>query len=85
MNSCPLQVWYVFEKVQDMEEESSSEDEESHRPPSRTLGTKVTTKVIGSKDIAAQPVPLPPTLDKVVIKKGYDPKQGEINQIKLVD
>lgn len=63
-----------------MEEESSSEDESDRltRPPSRQLNPKLpkVLPTLGSKDGTLQPLPLPPTLDKVVIKKGYDPKQG---------
>lgn len=61
-----------------MEEESSSEDESESRPPSRQSNTKVSRVVTGqgAKDGSNQPLPLPPTLDKVLIKKGYDPKQG---------
>lgn len=61
-----------------MEEESSSEDESESRPPSRQLNSKVSKTVSGhgAKNGSNQPLPLPPTLDKVVIKKGYDPKQG---------
>lgn len=62
-----------------MEEDSSSEDESEK--PIRQQSHQITTKISKTqtlvKDITSQPVPIPPTLDKVVIKKGYDPKQGK--------
>lgn len=67
-------------QVQDMEEDSSSEDESDRplRPPSRqpmkSLKAPPPPKI--SHDGVNQPVPIPPTLDKVIIKKGYDPKQA---------
>ncbi|KAL0271797.1 UNVERIFIED_CONTAM: hypothetical protein PYX00_008785 [Menopon gallinae] len=64
-------------QVQDMEEDSSSDDEtdKSVRPPSHQMTAKISKTQTSIKDITSQPVPIPPTLDKVVIKKGYDPKQ----------
>jgi hypothetical protein len=53
-----------------MEEESSSEGEDDHveKPP-------VIQKHI---DKRSQPAPLPPIPDKVIVKKGYDPKQSKL-------
>lgn len=54
-------------QVQDMEEESSSSDDSDSDSDSEGERRK------GSS--AMQPPPMPPQLDKVVVKK-YDPKQG---------
>ena len=51
-----------------MEEESSSEGEDDHSDKP-TPAQKHTDK-------RSQPAPLPPIPDKVIVKKGYDPKQG---------
>ncbi|KAL1132268.1 hypothetical protein AAG570_010225, partial [Ranatra chinensis] len=57
-------------QVQDMEEESSSEDEE--------MGGMGAGQEVGggAKRQSLQPPPLPPAPDKVIVKKGYNPKQG---------
>lgn len=66
-------------QVQDMEEESSTSEEEDDepsrpiRPASRQYGRQ--PKPPGSAPMS-QPLPMPPSADKVVVKKGYDPKQG---------
>lgn len=52
-------------QVQDMEEDSSDEDEIA--PPGDSQ------KKDKSRDM--QPPPLPPTPGNVIVKKGYDPKQ----------
>jgi splicing factor 3A subunit 1 len=61
-----------------MEEESSEEEDESPTPVS--VASSGTGKKAGSVPMppreVQQPPPLPPTPDKVVVKKGYDPKQG---------
>lgn len=65
-------------QVQDMEEESS-EDEDMPAPPLQMPPPRrinVTTREI------VQPAPMPPSLDKVLVKKGYDPKQATKSQIK---
>ncbi|XP_011494134.1 PREDICTED: splicing factor 3A subunit 1 [Ceratosolen solmsi marchali] len=54
-------------QVQDMEEDSSDEEEVS--PPGELQ------KKDKSRDNSMQPPPLPPTPGNVVVKKGYDPKQ----------
>lgn len=59
-------------QVQDMEEDSSSEDEIS--PPGEPQKNK-------SND-SMQPPPLPPTPGNVVVKKGYDPKQHAVKASK---
>lgn len=56
-------------KVQDMEEDSSDEDDVS--PPGDTHKSKESKP----RDGSMQPPPLPPTPGNVVVKKGYDPKQ----------
>ena len=57
-------------KVQDMEEDSSDEDDVS--PPGDSHKSKE-SKPRDSNSM--QPPPLPPTPGNVVVKKGYDPKQ----------
>jgi hypothetical protein len=61
-----------------MEEESSEEEDESPTPvPAASSGTgKKAAPVSMQPREVQQPPPLPPTPDKVVVKKGYDPKQG---------
>lgn len=63
-------ITYVYFKVQDMEEDSSDEDDVS--PPGDTHKSKE-PKPRDSNNM--QPPPLPPTPGNVVVKKGYDPKQ----------
>jgi len=62
-----------------MEEESSEEEDESPTPvPSASAGSgKKAPPVPMPPREVQQPPPLPPTPDKVVVKKGYDPKQGK--------
>ena len=60
----------MYFKVQDMEEDSSDEDDVS--PPGDTHKSKE-PKPRDSNNM--QPPPLPPTPGNVVVKKGYDPKQ----------
>lgn len=57
-----------------MEEESSEEEDES---PAMSVhsGKKAPPMPMPAREVH-QPPPLPPTPDKVVVKKGYDPKQG---------
>jgi hypothetical protein len=62
-------------QVQDMEEESSEEEDESATPVSAGSGRKAPPVPMPPREVQ-QPPPLPPTPDKVVVKKGYDPKQG---------
>lgn len=54
-------------QVQDMEEDSS--DEEDIAPPGESQKSK------NKGDASMQPPPLPPTPGNVIVKKGYDPKQ----------
>jgi splicing factor 3A subunit 1 len=61
-------------QVQDMEEESSEEEDDSPPVPSGKKGPPVP---MPGREVL-QPPPLPPTPDKVLVKKGYDPKQGEL-------
>lgn len=56
-------------KVQDMEEDSSDEDDVS--PPGDTHKSKESKP----RETSMQPPPLPPTPGNVMVKKGYDPKQ----------
>lgn len=59
--------------VEDMEEESSSESEEEDS------GISIPPLPFDKKQFGgtAAPVPpLPPAPDRVIVKKGYDPKQG---------
>ncbi|XP_012219022.1 splicing factor 3A subunit 1 [Linepithema humile] len=56
-------------QVQDMEEDSSEEDDVS--PPGDTHKSKESKP----RETNMQPPPLPPTPGNVVVKKGYDPKQ----------
>ncbi|XP_066583121.1 splicing factor 3A subunit 1-like [Prorops nasuta] len=56
-------------QVQDMEEDSSDEDDVS--PP----GESQKSKDNRGREASMQPPPLPPTPGNVVVKKGYDPKQ----------
>jgi hypothetical protein len=65
-------------QVQDMEEESSEEEDESAPPVLAGSGKKATPVPMPPREVQ-QPPPLPPTPDKVVVKKGYDPKQGAVN------
>lgn len=66
-----------------MEEDSSSEDENDRpmRPPSRQPISKMPRPPppphISKDGSAVQPMPMPPSLDKVLVKKGYDPKIGK--------
>lgn len=65
-------------QVQDMEEESSEEEDDSATPvPAASSGTgkKAAPVPVPPREVQ-QPPPLPPTPDKVVVKKGYDPKQA---------
>ncbi|KAJ4450307.1 hypothetical protein ANN_01727, partial [Periplaneta americana] len=67
-------------QVQDMEEESSEEEDDTPPPaPAASSGTAKKAPPVPSMPPreVQQPPPLPPTPDKVVVKKGYDPKQGE--------
>lgn len=75
-----------------MEEESSSdsETEEGEKsgagaqimppgtmaPPSKTVETSSLANAV-SANKSMQP-PLPPVPDKVIVKKGYNPKQGKL-------
>lgn len=62
-----------------MEEDSSSDDEESNRPSrptSRQPGRQPKLPGSSAPPPPPQPLPLPPSADKVLVKKGYDPKQG---------
>nr|CAD7597344.1 unnamed protein product [Timema genevievae] len=61
-------------QVQDMEEESSSEEEEEEVSVPSTKKTQPPPPP-QPRDIQ-QPPPLPPSPDKVIVKKGYDPKQA---------
>lgn len=73
-------------QVQDMEEESSedSEDEDGCARMGSSIGQRPfppgTTPRINpappTQPQQPQPPPLPPAPDKVLVKKGYDPKQG---------
>jgi splicing factor 3A subunit 1 len=63
-------------QVQDMEEESSEEEDESPAAPVPS-GKKGPPVPMPGREVL-QPPPLPPTPDKVLVKKGYDPKQGEL-------
>ncbi|CAH0395629.1 unnamed protein product [Bemisia tabaci] len=56
-------------QVQDMEEDSSSEDEDREKSEDRRKSGPPIPD-------ALQP-PLPPQPDKVIVKKGYDPKQAQ--------
>ncbi|XP_011687134.1 PREDICTED: splicing factor 3A subunit 1 [Wasmannia auropunctata] len=56
-------------QVQDMEEDSSDEDDVS--PPGDTHKSKEPKQ----RETNMQPPPLPPTPGNVLVKKGYDPKQ----------
>ncbi|KMQ90146.1 splicing factor 3 subunit 1 [Lasius niger] len=56
-------------QVQDMEEDSSDEDDVS--PPGDTHKSKESKP----RETSMQPPPLPPTPGNVMVKKGYDPKQ----------
>lgn len=56
-------------QVQDMEEDSSDEDDVS--PPGDTYKSKESKL----RETNMQPPPLPPTPGNVMVKKGYDPKQ----------
>jgi hypothetical protein len=58
-----------------MEEGSSEEEDESSTPMSAGSGKKALAAPMPPREVQ-QPPPLPPTPDKVVVKKGYDPKQG---------
>ncbi|PSN58439.1 Splicing factor 3A subunit 1 [Blattella germanica] len=60
-------------QVQDMEEESSEEEDDTPPPPA--TGGKKSSVPAPPREVL-QPPPLPPTPDKVVVKKGYDPKQA---------
>nr|CAD7412311.1 unnamed protein product [Timema cristinae] len=61
-------------QVQDMEEESSSEEEEEEVSVPSTKKTQPPPPP-QPRDVQ-QPPPLPPSPDKVIVKKGYDPKQA---------
>lgn len=63
-------------QVQDMEEESSEEEDEGPPPAPSTGSSKKPPVAPGPPREVQQPPPLPPTPDKVVVKKGYDPKQA---------
>lgn len=56
-----------------MEEDSSSEDEDREKSEDRRKSGPPIPD-------ALQP-PLPPQPDKVIVKKGYDPKQGILTLI----
>ncbi|XP_066995225.1 splicing factor 3A subunit 1 [Anabrus simplex] len=65
-------------QVQDMEEESSDEDDTpspAQTPAAPPAATKKAPPPLPPKELQ-QPPPLPPAPDKVVVKKGYDPKQA---------
>ncbi|XP_063216659.1 splicing factor 3A subunit 1 [Bacillus rossius redtenbacheri] len=62
-------------QVQDMEEESSSEDEDDKATPSAAKKPLPPLPPPRTKEIP-QPPPVPPSPDKVIVKKGYDPKQA---------
>lgn len=59
-------------KVQDMEEESSSESEDE-------IQTEILQSAAARRTfVGGVSLPLlPPTPDKVIVKKGYDPKLGK--------
>ncbi|KAI5728320.1 hypothetical protein M8J77_014671 [Diaphorina citri] len=65
-------------QVQDMEEDSSSEEEQEDIPPPPPPPSlkKVEPAPPLPSQPSIQPPPLPPAPDKVVVKKGYDPKQA---------
>jgi len=57
-----------------MEEASSDEEEEARRPT--LLAPRLNPAPATLPISQSQPPPLPPAPDKVLVKKGYDPKQG---------
>ncbi|KAE8748975.1 hypothetical protein FOCC_FOCC004381 [Frankliniella occidentalis] len=61
-------------QVQDMEEGSSSEEEDDGPPGERKLPAAPPPPPPPKE--AMQPPPLPPLPDRVLVKKGYDPKQA---------
>ena len=68
-------------QVQDMEEGSSSEEDDG--PPGERKLPSAPPPPPPPKD-TMQPPPLPPMPDRVLVKKGYDPKQGMGQQICLL-
>ncbi|XP_059485983.1 splicing factor 3A subunit 1 isoform X2 [Neocloeon triangulifer] len=62
-------------QVTDMEEASSDEEEEIRRPT--MLAPRLNPAPATLPMAQAQPPPLPPVPDKVLVKKGYDPKQAK--------
>lgn len=69
-------------QVQDMEEGSSSEDDDDGPPGERKLPAAPPPPP-PPKD-TMQPPPLPPMPDRVVVKKGYDPKQGMLDYYNFI-
>lgn len=65
---CVRKIYLI--QVEDMEEESSSEDEEI-----ATMPTIIDRKQFSSSAPALPP--LPPVPDMVIVKKNYDPKLGD--------
>ncbi|XP_065333947.1 splicing factor 3A subunit 1 [Cloeon dipterum] len=62
-------------QVQDMEEASSDEEEDMRR--TTLLAPRLNPAPATLPISQAQPPPLPPAPDKVLVKKGYDPKQAK--------
>jgi len=60
-----------------MDEASSDEEEEARRPT--MLAPRLNPAPVAMPVSQSQPPPLPPVPDKVLVKKGYDPKQGANN------
>lgn len=60
-----------------MEEESSSD--ESDEEPSRPSKPAPPPPMMNKPPPPLTQPPLPPAPDKVIVKKGYDPKQGKLN------
>ncbi|XP_075230560.1 splicing factor 3a subunit 1 isoform X2 [Lycorma delicatula] len=74
-------------QVQDMEEDSSSdedenEDREKKHLPEPPPPPDISKNILDAKKLPLPPQPpLPPAPDKVIVKKGYDPKQAAVNKI----
>jgi hypothetical protein len=58
-----------------MDEASSDEEEEARRPT--MMAPRLNPAPVAMPVSQSQPPPLPPAPDKVLVRKGYDPKQGK--------
>lgn len=70
-------------QVQDMEEESSEEDEEEDKEKGGRDQSLPPPPPPPPKEVP-QPPPLPPMPDRVVVKKGYDPKQQQAAKVQRI-